>query len=115
MLLQDSEQSASNAVHLLVANCQGNDALSHYHGSNLVTASRYLKSDGCVWSPHNLTNNHTNIASDPASVSHSRRRRAAGPAKEGENETAVLLREIVHVLHLLSVAILAIMVVEVSL
>ena len=111
VLLEDNIAAAKDITSLLSENCVGNEDLSHYNGSNLVTVKRYLNQDGCVWDPH-LNNGADNITE--IGDAHHRRKRASGPAKEGENPTAVLLRDIVHAFHILSICILAIMVFEVS-
>lgn len=104
-------KASGEIVHLLSENCLGNEDLSHYNGTNLVTLARYLDHDGCVWDPHSGVNGTKDDFS--AVGDHHRRRRSAGPAKEGANPTAVMLGEIVHALHISSICILAIMVFEV--
>jgi len=113
MLLEDNVKASGEIVHLLSENCLGNEDLSHYNGTNLVTLARYLDHDGCVWDPHSGVNGTKDDFS--AVGDHHRRRRSAGPAKEGANPTAVMLGEIVHALHISSICILAIMVFEVLL
>lgn len=105
MFLDDAKVAAMKVIKTLRENCQGNPDLQQYNGTNLAIASRHLAQDGCdSWGPDsNQTSNKT----------HTRVRRAAQPV-EGTNPQAILLINVGHWLHILSIVILAIMVLEVS-
>ena len=104
--LQDSNKAAAELSISLRENCLGNLELLHYNDSNLVSINRILEHGGCIWDPHNNS-------SAPIEAPHHRRKRAAGPAKEGSNPLITDLVNVAHVLHIASIVILAIMVVEV--
>ena len=99
--LVDKNEAGKALTHDLQENCLGNSELHLYNDSNLVTVARLLDTGGCVW--------RTNASN----ATHHRQKRAAGPPKEGENPTIGVLLEGAHILHIASIVILAIMVVEV--
>lgn len=102
--------AAQGISETLYKHCQGNADLDHYNnGTNLVTITRYLNSHGCHW-----THDINETEDTTARVGHDRRKRSAGPVEEGTNPTISRLREIAHILHIASVVILAVMVLEVN-
>jgi len=92
----DKESGERLIASTLRNHCVSNEPLAQYEEANLELISSYLVSDGCVWQNSSV-----------------RRRRAA--ADTSSNPTIRMLQQTAHVLHIISVVILAIMVVEVSL
>lgn len=110
MLLEDSHHAAELLSNSLRDNCLGNSELLHYNESNLITITRLLEHNGCVWEQDS---NNNSLAMAVVDNTHHRRRRSAGPAAEGTNPTIGVFSEVIHILHLSSVVILAIMAFEV--
>lgn len=100
--LQDYKDSAASLSHALSGHCS-NSMLTGYNGSDLKEVEKYLRHEGCVWATNET-------ASDSLVWRHKR----AASSSSHTNPTAITLLKIVHAFHILSIAILAVMVLEVS-